>query len=89
MQERNSDILVQARSTDASKLLENQDPAPKFKIETLGGDASLLHLASQIDRGIQRKMRDKESDQAKKYREWHKRLMPIKYLTFFGYVALT
>lgn len=79
-----------ARSTDQSKLLGDRDTKqPSFKIETLGGDASLLHLASQIDRGIQRKLRDKESDTAKKYREWHRRLMPLKYLTIFGYVTLT
>ena len=34
------------------------DPNYKFKFETLGGDASLLHLASLIDRGIKRKLVD-------------------------------
>ena len=38
-------------NTDATNQNSSTDGV-KFKIETMGGDASLLHLASQLDRGI-------------------------------------
>ena len=40
-----------------------------FKLETMGGDASLLNLAAKIDRGIRAKLREKESPRAQFYRK--------------------
>ena len=61
----------------------------QFKINTLSGDASLLQLASQIDRGIRRKLKEKESPRAKKFRKIHGHLLPLKYIILFSYVGLT
>ena len=61
----------------------------EFEMETLGGDASLLHLAQQIDAGIRKKMRSIESDRAKKLRLWHHRLLPFKFICLFGYILLS
>ena len=67
------------KDTDASEMIENlldsksvhdvKDDKQLFKFETLGGDASLLHLAQQIDRGIQRKLKEKESETAKRMKK--------------------
>ena len=81
--------LLQKKNKVESDIDKNPNESHHFKIETLGGDASLLHLASQIDRGIKRKMREKESAKAKNFRIWHKRLNPLKFMTLFIYVTLT
>jgi hypothetical protein len=45
-------------------------------------------LASQIDRGIKRKLKEKESPRAKQFRKIHSTLKPFKYLVLFCYVFL-
>ena len=60
----------------------------KFKIDTLGGDASLLHLIGQIDRGIKRKLKEKGGARANLYRTWHRVLMPLKYFILLVYILL-
>jgi hypothetical protein len=65
------------------------DNDQKFKFETLGGDASLLHLASQIDRGIKKKMKEKESPEARNWRKCHSRLFPLRSLALFTYIFQT
>ena len=61
----------------------------KFKFETQGGDASLLNLASQIDRGIKTKIKDKNSEAAKKFRKWHLVLRPLKNIALVTYIMIT
>ena len=60
-----------------------------FKLETMGGDASLLHLASRIDKGIRHKLKENESPRARKYRQIDERSRPLRYLMLFAYVLLT
>lgn len=60
-----------------------------LKLETMGGDASLLHLASRIDKGIRYKIRELESDRAKKYRKIDKMTRPLRYFMLIAYVLLT
>jgi len=55
----------------------------------MGGDASLLHLASQLDRGIQRKLRKRESEKAKKFRSVHNKFLPLKYTLLVTYGLIT
>ena len=57
----------------------------KFKIET-GGDASLLHLASQINRGINKYLRRKEDETGGKWRKIHANFVFIKHLALATYV---
>jgi len=61
----------------------------RFNMETMGGDASLLHLAQQIDAGIRKKMRSIESPRAKRYRQCHNTFYPLKFLMLLGYILLT
>jgi len=55
----------------------------------MGGDASLLHLASLIDAGIRMKEAEKETPSARKYRKIHKVLKPLRYAMLVVYVLLT
>ena len=55
----------------------------------MGGDASLLNLASKIDKGIRMNMREKESPTAQKYRKISKKTRPLRYLMLIAYVLLT
>lgn len=60
-----------------------------FKFETLGGDASLLHLVSQIDRGIKRLKKEKETENAKWWRMINHKLRILKNLFLLSYICLT
>ena len=60
-----------------------------FKLETMGGDASLLNLAANIDRGIRTKLREKESPRAQFYRKLSKMTKPLRYFMLIAYVLLT
>ena len=59
----------------------------KFKFETLGGDASLLHLAQQIDRGIKRKRNQIEDEDAKWWRKIHNTFFPLRSLSLIIYIS--
>lgn len=54
----------------------------------MGGDTSMLHLAAQIDRGIQKKVQSLETDTAKKWRKIHLTFRPIKQFVLFSYALL-
>ena len=48
----------------------------------------MLHLAAQIDRGIQKKVQSLETDTAKKWRKIHLTFRPIKQFVLFSYALL-
>ena len=75
---------------DQTPVTTQQDSSKQhFKFETMGGDASLLHLASQIDRGIKKRLQEKETEESKKWRAFYKILRPLKGFILFSYVLMT
>ena len=48
----------------------------------------MLHLAAQIDRGIQKKVQSLATPNAKKWRKIHLTFRPIKQFVLFSYALL-
>ena len=55
----------------------------------MGGDASILHLISQMDSGISRQIRLKTGERADFFRKIFSCLRPLKYLLLFVYIMMT
>lgn len=64
-------------------------PKENFRLDTLAGDASLLHLASEIDRGIKKLEKLKLSANARKWKKRNQIWKHLKHVFLFVYIALT
>ena len=60
-----------------------------FDLDTMGGDASLLHLISLIDAGISRRIRQKPGDRAAMYRQMYRICEPLKFVLIIIYILMS
>ena len=60
-----------------------------MKFDHLGGDASLLHLASQMDRGIHKKIKEIETPRAANFRKCYLLTSWLRAILLVSYVGLT
>lgn len=78
------------RDTASSVSSQAQEERKKeFSLDTMGGDASLLHLISLIDRGISNRNRFKGGESAKMYHKIYKWCEPFKFILIGLYILLT
>ena len=60
-----------------------------FEFDTNGGDASMLHLISQIDRGIKNKRRELDTEEAKNWRYIWKYSANLRRVALWVYLLIT
>ena len=60
-----------------------------FNLDTMGGDASLLHLISLIDAGISRRIRQKQGARADFFHKIYKYCEPVKFIIVGVYIMMT
>ena len=61
----------------------------KLNIDTMGGDAALLHLISLVDNGIKYRVQFKSGARAKKFRRIYVYCKPFKFFMIFIYAMMT
>ena len=74
----------QIDSTKGSEEVKNSS----LKLDTMGGDASLLHLISIIDAGIKRRMQYKTGPRANYFRKVYYWVSPIWALALLIYILV-
>ena len=67
----------------------SSDGQKELQFDTLGGDASLLHLIQLIDLGIRKRNQFKEGKRAVRFKLIFKFLEPLKYVAVLIYVLIT